>query len=102
MIVIPSQAFCIVLTAMRPAAPMHAQGGASRLGLKLEQRGDVRRLVEQLGVRVRQAGADLAAAVNEIQQLQANNSALVAQLAAATGGAGHASANGTAAAGGEA
>lgn len=51
-----------------------------RLGLRLEQRADIRRLVEVLSRRVRQAGDDLAAAVNEIQQLQVNNSSLVAQL----------------------
>jgi hypothetical protein len=37
-----------------------------RLGLKLEQRSDVRRLVDVLARRVRQAGDDLAAAVAEV------------------------------------
>ena len=37
---------------------------------------------------VRQAGDDLAAAVDEVRQLRANNGALAAQLAAAAGGGG--------------
>lgn len=44
------------------------------------------RLVETLSRAVTQAGDDLAAAVNEISQLRANNGALAAQLAAATRG----------------
>jgi hypothetical protein len=37
-----------------------------RLGLKLEQRSDVRRLVDVLSRRVRQASEDLGAAVAEV------------------------------------
>jgi hypothetical protein len=61
---------------------------AMRLGLRLEQRADVRRLVETLARAVRQAGDDLAAAADEAQQLRANNGALTVQLTALTGGAG--------------
>jgi hypothetical protein len=82
-----------------PHALMAADGGGGgppgdppsavmRLGLRLEQRSDVRRLVDGLARGVRQAGDDLAAAVDEIHQLRANNGALAAQLAAATGGGG--------------
>jgi hypothetical protein len=54
------------------AAAAGSNGGsngdaAMRLGLKLEQRGDVRRLVDVLARRVRQAGDDLAAAVAEVR-----------------------------------
>eukprot|EP00877_Chromochloris_zofingiensis_P005919 jgi/Chrzof1/1580/Cz10g13080.t1 len=69
--------------AMRSAAgtpEVSTSPSIMRLGLRLEQRADIRRLVEVLSRRVRQAGDDLAAAVNEIQQLQVNNSSLVAQL----------------------
>jgi hypothetical protein len=52
----------------------------------LEQRADVRRLVEVLSQRVNRGSADLAAAVNEVQQLTANNAALAAQLKAARAG----------------
>jgi hypothetical protein len=38
-----------------------------RLGLRLEQRSDVRRLVDLLSRRMRQAGDDLAAAVAEVR-----------------------------------
>jgi hypothetical protein len=60
--------------------------GTPRLGLKLSQRSDVRRLVEVLGKRVTQGSEDLSAAVAELQQLRANNTALAAQLKAATEG----------------
>jgi hypothetical protein len=50
------------------AAAAAAVGGSSsmRLGLKLEQRSDVRRLVDVLSRRVRQAAEDLGAAVAEV------------------------------------
>jgi hypothetical protein len=54
-----------------------------RLGLKLEQRGDVRKLVDLLQKRLRQAGGDLQAAVGEIQALQASNALLGSQVRAA-------------------
>lgn len=47
-----------------------------RLGIKLEQRSDVRRLVDILARRVRQAGDDLSAAVTEVTALQAANARL--------------------------
>lgn len=63
-------------TSTQPAAAAAAAAGGSggsngdtaamRLGLKLEQRSDVRRLVDVLARRVRQAGDDLAAAVAEV------------------------------------
>lgn len=59
-----------------------------RLGLRLEQRADVRRLVDVLAGRLGQATSDLAAAVHEVHQLQANNAALAAQLEAAAAGGG--------------
>ncbi len=51
-----------------------------RLGLKLEQRGDVRKLLDLLQRRLRQAGGDLQAAVGEIQALQASNALLGSQV----------------------
>jgi hypothetical protein len=50
------------------AAAAGGAGGSSsmRLGLKLEQRSDVRRLVDVLSRRVRQASEDLGAAVAEV------------------------------------
>jgi hypothetical protein len=48
------------------AAGSNGETAAMRLGLKLEQRSDVRRLVDVLARRVRQAGDDLAAAVAEV------------------------------------
>jgi hypothetical protein len=70
-------------TSAQPAAAAAAAAGSSggsngdgsgataamRLGLKLEQRGDVRRLVDVLARRVRQAGDDLAAAVAEVRMI---------------------------------
>lgn len=63
-------------TSTQPAAAAAAAAGSSggsngetaamRLGLKLEQRSDVRRLVDVLARRVRQAGDDLAAVVAEV------------------------------------
>lgn len=47
-----------------------------RMGIKLEQRSDVRRLVDALARRVRQAGDDLSAAVTEVTALQAANTRL--------------------------
>lgn len=47
-----------------------------RLGIKLDQRSDVRRLVDILARRVRQAGDDLATAVAEVTTLQAANARL--------------------------
>lgn len=58
------------------ASNSEAVSSAMRLGIRLEQRSDIRKLVEVLQRRVRSAGADLQAAVAEIQQLQANNKAL--------------------------
>jgi hypothetical protein len=54
------------------AAAAAASGGAGgsssmRLGLKLEQRSDVRRLVDVLSRRVQQAAEDLGAAVAEVR-----------------------------------
>jgi hypothetical protein len=53
-----------------------------RLGLKLEQRADVRKLVDALQKRLRQAGGDLQAAVGEIQGLRGSNQMLVGQVKA--------------------
>lgn len=51
------------------AAAAAAVGSSSmRLGLKLEQRSDVRRLVDVLSRRVRQAAEDLGAAVSEVSE----------------------------------
>ena len=86
--------------AAMPLAAVTADGGGAaaaaavaeapplmRLGLHLERRADVRRLADGLVRAVQRAGDDLAAAVDEVRQLRANNGALAAQLAAA-GGAG--------------
>lgn len=59
---------------------LQALSGAMRLGLKLEQRGDVRKLVDMLQKRLRQAGGDLQAAVGEIQGLRGSNQMLVGQV----------------------
>jgi hypothetical protein len=59
---------------------LQALSGAMRLGLKLEQRGDVRKLVDMLQKRLRQAGGDLQAAVGEIQGLRASNQVLAGQV----------------------
>eukprot|EP00775_Hariotina_reticulata_P003235 gene3235-3512_t len=50
---------------MAAAGGVAGAGGVMRLGLRLEQRSDVRRLVDLLSRRIRQAGDDLAAAVAE-------------------------------------
>lgn len=47
-----------------------------RLGLRLEQRSDVRRLVDGLTRRLAAAGEDLAAAVGRVDDLSARNAAL--------------------------
>lgn len=58
-----------------PAFPVPA-AGAMRLGLRLEQRSDVRRLVDGLTRRLAAAGEDLAAAVGRVDDLSARNAAL--------------------------
>ncbi|WIA36554.1 hypothetical protein OEZ86_007846 [Tetradesmus obliquus] len=66
------------------AAAAAAVGSSSmRLGLNLEQRSDVRRLVDVLSRRVRQAAEDLGAAVSEVSALQSANAALSEALVAA-------------------
>lgn len=66
-----------------PLLSQDQAGAAMRLGMKLEQRSDVRRLVDMLSRRMRQAGDDLAAAVAEVGALQSANASLSEALVAA-------------------
>lgn len=66
-------AVCLLISA---GGASSSSSSAMRLGIKLEQRSDVRRLVDVLTRRLRQAGDDLTAAVSEVTALQAANAQL--------------------------